>query len=192
MDIADRLYATAKNLSNEGDVPVLKLVKVPIFLQTDRPEHALTLLDAAIGTVRTEGAKTTESRLRVLRVTALHALGRRDDARQERDTAARLIREMAETLPEEEREAYLAWALAPLPSAYREQPRTNDARRLTRREGEVAGLVSTGPTNREIGEKLFIAERTVESHVAAIMRILGFTARTQIAAWTVEQGHRGT
>lgn len=55
--------------------------------------------------------------------------------------------------------------------------------KLSRREREVAGLVAEGLSNREIGERLFISERTVESHVASILNRLGFHSRTQVAAW---------
>ncbi len=58
---------------------------------------------------------------------------------------------------------------------------------LSRREREVAELVAGGRTNREIASMLFISERTVEGHVQQIDNKLGFTARTQIAAWVVEQ-----
>jgi len=44
-------------------------------------------------------------------------------------------------------------------------------------------LISQGLTNRQIGSRLFISERTVENHVRNIMDKLGFTSRTQIAAW---------
>ena len=57
---------------------------------------------------------------------------------------------------------------------------------LSRRETEVAELVAKGLTNREIATRLFISERTVESHVEQIRNKLGFTSRTQIAAWMVE------
>jgi DNA-binding CsgD family transcriptional regulator len=58
---------------------------------------------------------------------------------------------------------------------------------LTRREREIAALVAQGLTNREIAERLFIAERTAEGHVESIRNKLGFRSRTQVAAWVVEQ-----
>ncbi|HET7689573.1 MAG TPA: LuxR C-terminal-related transcriptional regulator [Nocardioidaceae bacterium] len=58
--------------------------------------------------------------------------------------------------------------------------------RLTKRETEVAALVAEGLTNREIADRAFISQRTAEGHVDRIMRKLGFTARSQIAAWVVE------
>jgi predicted ATPase/DNA-binding CsgD family transcriptional regulator len=54
---------------------------------------------------------------------------------------------------------------------------------LAKREGEVASLVSEGLTNKQIGTRLFISERTVENHVRNIMNKLGFTSRAQIAGW---------
>lgn len=54
---------------------------------------------------------------------------------------------------------------------------------LTRREREVAALVAQGLTNREIAARLFISERTAESHVEQIRNKLGFHSRAQIAAW---------
>ena len=57
---------------------------------------------------------------------------------------------------------------------------------LTRRETEIAGLVADGLTNREIAERLFMAQRTAEGHVARILRKLGFTTREQIKAWVAE------
>ncbi|QIZ39098.1 LuxR C-terminal-related transcriptional regulator [Saccharopolyspora sp. ASAGF58] len=54
---------------------------------------------------------------------------------------------------------------------------------LTRRELQIAELVSQGLRDKEIGAILMIAPRTVESHVEHIRVKLGFRSRTQIAAW---------
>lgn len=58
---------------------------------------------------------------------------------------------------------------------------------LTRREYEVATLVSRGLSNREIAGNLVIAQRTAETHVEHILTKLGFNSRVQIAAWIAEQ-----
>jgi DNA-binding CsgD family transcriptional regulator/sugar lactone lactonase YvrE len=58
---------------------------------------------------------------------------------------------------------------------------------LTRREREVATLVAKGLTNREIATRLFISERTAESHVEQIRGKLGFRSRVQIAAWVAAE-----
>ncbi|TMB88283.1 MAG: helix-turn-helix transcriptional regulator, partial [Chloroflexi bacterium] len=55
--------------------------------------------------------------------------------------------------------------------------------RLSKRELEVARLVTQGLTNKEIASSLFISQRTAEGHVAQICNKLGFSTRAQIAAW---------
>jgi DNA-binding CsgD family transcriptional regulator len=53
---------------------------------------------------------------------------------------------------------------------------------LTEREKEVAELVLLGRTNREIAETLQIKERTVETHMTAIMERMGIRSRHQLRA----------
>ena len=57
---------------------------------------------------------------------------------------------------------------------------------LSKRELEVAGLVASGMTSRAIGERLFLSERTVESHLEHILTKLGFRSRAQVAGWVAE------
>ena len=56
---------------------------------------------------------------------------------------------------------------------------------LAKREVEVAKLIAEGLTNKQIGTRLFISERTVATHVRNIMNKLGFDSRAQIASWIV-------
>ncbi|MDR6972309.1 LuxR C-terminal-related transcriptional regulator [Leifsonia shinshuensis] len=63
---------------------------------------------------------------------------------------------------------------------------------LSSREHEVARLVAAGATNREIGESLHIAPKTVATHVEHILAKLGAARRTEIAAWAVEEARRGS
>jgi non-specific serine/threonine protein kinase len=58
---------------------------------------------------------------------------------------------------------------------------------LTKRELEVAGLIAEGLSNKEIAAKLVIAQRTAEAHVEHILTKLGFSSRTQVAAWVAEE-----
>jgi predicted ATPase/DNA-binding CsgD family transcriptional regulator len=57
---------------------------------------------------------------------------------------------------------------------------------LTAREDEVVGLVADGLANRDIAERLFISERTVESHIAHARRKLDVTSRTQLVRWVLD------
>ena len=59
--------------------------------------------------------------------------------------------------------------------------------RLTRREKEIAQLVAEGLSNRDIAARLVMAQRTAEGHVARILSKLGFTSRTQLAAWVKDR-----
>jgi DNA-binding CsgD family transcriptional regulator len=54
---------------------------------------------------------------------------------------------------------------------------------LTAREREVAALVASGLSNKEIAEKLVISERTAEGHVEHILGKLELRSRSQIASW---------
>ncbi len=58
---------------------------------------------------------------------------------------------------------------------------------LTPREREVAALVARGLTNKQIAAALIIGTRSVDSHVAHILRKLGLATRAQIAAWITER-----
>jgi DNA-binding NarL/FixJ family response regulator len=53
---------------------------------------------------------------------------------------------------------------------------------LTPREAEVLGLVATGQTNRQIGETLYVSEKTASVHVSNILRKLAVTSRVDAAA----------
>jgi predicted ATPase/DNA-binding SARP family transcriptional activator/DNA-binding CsgD family transcriptional regulator len=58
---------------------------------------------------------------------------------------------------------------------------------LTRREKAVAALVAQGLTNRQIAKELVLSERTVENHVANILKKLGLHSRERVAASITER-----
>lgn len=53
---------------------------------------------------------------------------------------------------------------------------------LTPREGEVLALVAAGRTNRQIGEELYVSDKTASVHVSNILRKLGVNSRVDAAA----------
>lgn len=58
--------------------------------------------------------------------------------------------------------------------------------RLSRREMDVARLITGGATNREIAATLCVAERTVKTHIEHILNKLGVGSRAQIAVWLTQ------
>jgi len=120
-------------------------------------------------------------------------LHREDD----KATAFRLGREVASLIPSAEfvplhGGAHLFWmgdwqsVVAAMLEFLPAQPESTPVR-LSSRELEVANLVAEGLTNQQIGERLFIAPRTAETHVENIRQKLGFRSRAQVAAWVSAQ-----
>jgi predicted ATPase/DNA-binding CsgD family transcriptional regulator len=62
---------------------------------------------------------------------------------------------------------------------------------LTAREREIAALVGTGLSNREIAERLVISRRTVDAHVNHIFAKLELSSRVQLAIWLGDRAGRG-
>jgi DNA-binding NarL/FixJ family response regulator len=60
--------------------------------------------------------------------------------------------------------------------------------RLTQREHDILSLLSEGRANRDIAQALYLSEKTVKAHLAAIFRKLGVTNRTQAAMMAVQMG----
>ncbi|QBR92669.1 response regulator [Nocardioides euryhalodurans] len=60
-------------------------------------------------------------------------------------------------------------------------PMPSELADLTEREREILGLIAEGLTNRQIGEQLFLAEKTVKNYVSSILGKLGLERRTQAA-----------
>ena len=58
---------------------------------------------------------------------------------------------------------------------------------LTEQERRVLDLIGEGLTNRQIAERLFLAEKTVKNYVTAVLSKLGMERRTQAAAWVARR-----
>ena len=59
---------------------------------------------------------------------------------------------------------------------------------LTRREADILSYLAEGYSNREISKALFLSEKTVKAHLAAIFRKLGVTSRTKAAMAALAMG----
>jgi len=69
-----------------------------------------------------------------------------------------------------------------------EEPASGATPALTDRETDVLRLVAKGLTARQIGERLGVSHRTVETHVQSTLRKLQLHNRVQLARYAIEQG----
>lgn len=58
---------------------------------------------------------------------------------------------------------------------------------LTEQERRVLELIGEGLANRQIAERLFLAEKTVKNYVTSVLAKLGMERRTQAAAWVARR-----
>jgi DNA-binding NarL/FixJ family response regulator len=68
----------------------------------------------------------------------------------------------------------------------REREEQNPLNALTEQERAVFDLIGEGLTNRQIGEKLFLAEKTIKNYVSHLLNKLGMQRRTQAAVLAAE------
>ena len=69
--------------------------------------------------------------------------------------------------------------------------RSDPLAELTDQERTVLSLIGEGLTNREIGERMFLAEKTVKNYVSHLLAKLGMQRRTQAAVLATELRHNG-
>ncbi len=67
-------------------------------------------------------------------------------------------------------------------------PHQGDHEDLTERESQVLELVARGEANKQIARAMGIGERTVKTHVSAVLRKLGVRSRTQAALYAARAG----
>jgi DNA-binding NarL/FixJ family response regulator len=58
---------------------------------------------------------------------------------------------------------------------------------LTPREGDVLLLIARGYTYKEVGAKLFVSVKTVETHVSNVLRKLQLSNRNELTRWAVQR-----
>jgi DNA-binding NarL/FixJ family response regulator len=162
---ASELVATAATYSTSGLEAMAAAARGAVLLAEDRVEEALPVLRDACRRWHELGAAYDAASVRVRLAETYRALG--DDASAAAEVA------QAETTFERL-------------GAYRPVPESPGG--LTRREREVLVLVADGRANREIGEQLFISDRTVARHLTNIFHKIGATSRTQAARYAIDHG----
>ena len=170
-DAAADTAAELRDLATASRSPVVVAVgqyaQASVCLSRGAPADALPLLREALGTWVRARAPYQEARTRVLLAEACRALGDRESADREVDTARAIFQDL-EAMPD----------LARL---------TGSDELLSPRELEVLRLVATGATNRAIAEKLVLSERTVDRHVSNIFTKLGVSSRAAATAYAFER-----
>jgi len=66
----------------------------------------------------------------------------------------------------------------------------DDLARLTDQERRILELIAEGLTNRQIGERMFLAEKTVKNYVSSMFSKLGMNRRTEAAAYATRLSER--
>jgi DNA-binding CsgD family transcriptional regulator len=106
----------------------------------------------------------------------------RREARQHLRRAADLFRQVGTPHWEERAEGELR---ATGEKARKRDPSTLD--QLTPQELQIAGLVASGMTNRQIAEQLYLSPRTIDYHLRKIFSKLGVASRTELVTMGVPQ-----
>ena len=166
---ADELAATAASYSTSGLVAMASGARGALLLAGGHVEEALPVLRDACRRWRELGAT------RDVAVTCTRLAG-----------AYRALGDEASAAAEDTR-AQEAYEQLDVP-----RPGSRAPGGLSRREREVLTLVAEGRSNREIGEQLFISDRTVGRHLTNIFHKLGVTSRTQAARYAIERGLTST
>jgi DNA-binding NarL/FixJ family response regulator len=192
LQFADELIESAPGTDKSQFIPALLKLKADALITLRQTETAQQVLENAL-----RGAEQRNARPLLWEIHA--ALGRLHQRQKEKDvanlefSAARDIAQaMANTIEDLAMRAdFLRATLETLPPEKTKTLRQVEMEKfggLTTREREIAVLIRAGKSNREIAEALFVSERTIEGHVGSILSRLGYSSRSQIAAWVVEKG----
>ena len=155
-----------------------------LALVAGRPDDALRLFRDAVTLNARIGARPSTALNRLGWARALLALGRDHDP-VGHDSVTSLIAVAAAEFERLDMPGRLATARRLAGVRIDARTGTDAGPKLTARETEVAELVAEALSNRDIAARLFLSERTVETHVRSILSKRGFTRRTEIATWLV-------
>lgn len=82
-----------------------------------------------------------------------------------------------------------ATSTAQVLSRLRAKPADDPLEVLTDQERRILDLIGEGLTNRQIGARMFLAEKTVKNYVSSLLSKLGLQRRTQVAVLSADRRH---
>ena len=187
---ADAAVATARRRDLPGCTGLALLARAEALIATDAP-GASGFAAAARDALDGAGMVLDGARAALVNASALAARGDRDQASAQAQ-AAQSVFESCGAGPFARQAASLRRRIAARGSRGR-PARDNTAGRtvmsgLTRREQQVASLVSQGLTNRRIAQRLHVTDKTIEMHLSNIFAKLGVSSRTETAAAVIRGG----
>ena len=162
---ASELEATAATYATSGLEAMAAAARGAVLLAEGQAEEALPVLREACRRWHELGAAYDAARTCVRLAEAYRALGDAVSAAAEVERA---------------KAAYERLGVHP--------PVWESPDGLTQRECEVLALVADGRSNRQIGEALYISDRTVARHLTNIFHKIGVTSRTQAARYAIDRG----
>ena len=65
----------------------------------------------------------------------------------------------------------------------------SEKKELTMKEIEIVKLIAQGLTSKEIGDKLFVSHRTIETHRHNILKKLDLPNAAQLSSWAKDKGY---
>ncbi|SCL25740.1 Predicted ATPase [Micromonospora pallida] len=187
---ADRAATVAAVLDLPGNTGLALLARAQV-LAVDDPARAVPAAQVAARELASAGMVVDAARARMVAVGPLAALGLVHDSYREVKAAQAAFEGWgAHRLA---RQAVLERRRLAARSSRRAGPEDGETAAglnlLTRRERQVAVLVSQGLTNRRVAQELFVTEKTVEMHLANIFAKLGVSSRAVVARLIGATGH---
>ncbi len=184
------VYAQDRLLRVIGDAPAIDRVEIAAL----RPDVIVIDLDGLVPPIEEAinacESASPQSRICVLSAQARprimqRALSAKAAAYVVKDTSPQMMIEIIHSIAQGDYYADPRLAGAML---RRRSGRSNEPSELSGREFEIVRLIADGLSNREIGNRLSLSEKTVKNHVSHILAKLKVNARSGVAVYAVRNG----
>jgi DNA-binding NarL/FixJ family response regulator len=189
-DALRHVYAQDALLGVVGDAPAVDRGEIAAL----RPDVIVLDLDGLTGTIEEaiDACESASPQSRVCVISAQarprimqRALSAKAAAYVVKDTSPQMMIEIVHSVARGDYYADPRLAGAML---RRRSGRSNEPSELSSREFEIVRLIADGLSNREIGNRLSLSEKTVKNHVSHILAKLKVNARSGVAVYAVRNG----